>query len=56
MITNEKRVCTKEVAELIILRHLGILKEMDKFELKLNVGIRPIDRNKADFLTRVRKR
>ena len=56
MIRNKKRICTKGAAELIILRHLGILREMaDEFELNLSIVFLPSYRNKADALTRVRK-
>ena len=55
-IMNEKRVLTKGAAELIILQHLEILREMaDVFELKLSKVFVPSDKNKANHLTRVRK-
>ena len=57
VITNEKRVCLKGAAELIILCYFGILNEMvDKFELRLSVVFVSSDMNKADSLNRVRKR
>ncbi|CAE1318271.1 unnamed protein product [Acanthosepion pharaonis] len=55
-ITGEKRIRTKGAAELIIMRRLGILREIiDEFNLKLSVTFVPSDRNKADALTRVKK-
>lgn len=56
MITDEKRMQLKGSAELIILQHLGILKEMvDEFDVKLHVTFMASSKNKADILTRVKK-
>lgn len=55
--SEEKRVKTKGVAEMMIKRRLGTLKTIIKeFEIDIRVRLIATDKNKADILTRVPKK
>ncbi|KAF2348572.1 Integrase catalytic core [Trinorchestia longiramus] len=57
VVSTEKRVHTKGAAEILIKRRLGNLREMMiEFGLKIQISLVPTDKNKADVLTRVKKR
>ena len=56
-ITEEKRVKTKGAAEVIVKRRLGVLRDLvDELCLKVTIVSVPSSENKADILTRVRKK
>ncbi|XP_076036529.1 uncharacterized protein LOC143022271 [Oratosquilla oratoria] len=56
VLTAEKRVRTKGAAEILVKRHLGILRELiDEFGMKIRVREVSSETNKADALTRVKK-
>ncbi|XP_014775525.1 uncharacterized protein LOC106872883 [Octopus bimaculoides] len=56
VINSEKRVRTKGAAEMLVKRCLGVLGELiAEFGLKLNVVFVPLERNRADALTRVKR-
>lgn len=56
VISNQKRIRTKGVAEMLVKRRLGILRELaTEFGLTLQVVFVPSEKNKADVLTRVKK-
>ena len=56
-LTEEKKIKTKGAAEIVIKRRLGVLKNLvDEFNLKIDVKLVPSHSNKADVLTRVRKK
>ncbi|KAF2346660.1 Glucose-methanol-choline oxidoreductase C-terminal [Trinorchestia longiramus] len=57
VVSAEKRVHRKGAAEMLIKRRLRNLREMMiEFELKIQVTLVPTYKNKADVLTRVKKR
>ncbi|KAF2353137.1 Reverse transcriptase domain [Trinorchestia longiramus] len=57
VVSAEKRLHTKGAAEMLIKRRLGNLREMMiEFGLKIQISLMPTDKNKADVLTRVKKR
>ena len=56
MLSEEKRIKTKGVAEILVKRRIGVLKELiDDLQLALTITLVPSERNKADVLTRVKK-
>ena len=56
MLSEEKRIKTKGVAEILVKRGIGVLKELiDDLQLSLTITLVPSERNKADVLTRVKK-
>ncbi|KAF2354244.1 Integrase catalytic core [Trinorchestia longiramus] len=57
VVSAEKPVHTKGAAEMLIKRRLGNLREMMiEFGLKIQISLVHTDKNKADVLTRVKKR
>ncbi|KAF2347666.1 Integrase catalytic core [Trinorchestia longiramus] len=57
VVSAERRIHTKGAAEMLIKRRLGNLREMMiEFGLKIQISLVPTDKNKADVLTRVKKR
>ncbi|KAG1682630.1 Gamma-aminobutyric acid type B receptor subunit 1 [Nymphon striatum] len=56
VIDGERRIRTKGTSEMIIMRRLGILRELiDEFQLELSISHVSSEKNKADKLTRVFK-
>ena len=56
-VTEQRRVKTKGASEMIIMRRVGILRELiAEFGLRVSVSFVPSARNKADNLTRVKRR
>lgn len=56
VVTAENRVRTKGVAEIIVKRRLGIIRELiEEFGTTLRLCFVPSEKNKADVLTRVKK-
>ena len=56
IIQNRKRVKTKGVAEMLLKRRLGVIKQLSvEYGTEITVEWVPSSKNKADILTRVRK-
>ena len=56
-LTEEKKIKSKGAAEIVVKRRLGVLKTLvEECGLNLNVSLVPSHINKADVLTRVRRR
>ena len=56
VITEEKRVHTKGISEMVVKRRLGIIKDLiSEFGLTVRVGLVASAKNVADGLTRVKK-
>ena len=56
-VKEDRKVKTKGAAEIVVKRRLGVLKTLaEECGVQLNVQLVPSERNKADVLTRVRRR
>ena len=56
MLSEEKRIKTKGAAEILIKRRIGVLKDLvEDLQFGLTITLVPLERNKAEVLTRVKK-
>ena len=56
MLSEEKKIKTKGMKEILVKRRIGVLKNLiEDLQLGLTITLVPSERNKADVLTRVKK-